>query len=79
MHGEWFLALGRNRGDPGPDARVKFPKGPQASSASPGPAPLTRDTGSSDLPPARGARAPEPHTALRKDLGDCCLDGSTAL
>lgn len=52
-------APGSRSGDPGPDARVKFPSGPQARSASPSPAPLSRGSGSSYLPPARGARAPE--------------------
>lgn len=45
MRGEWVPARGSNRGDPGPDARVKFPSGPQARSASSGPAPLTQGSG----------------------------------
>lgn len=58
VHGECSPAPGSTRGDPGPDARLKFSPGPQARGASPGPAPLTRGSGCSDLPPARGARAP---------------------
>lgn len=79
MHGECSPAPGSTRGDPGPDARLKFSPGPQARGASPGPARSPGALGAATCLPHAGRGHPEPRTALRQDLGGCYRAGDTAL